>query len=103
MKNIYKLVVLSILAFATVGCAMHPDEGSDDVASSPLVSGEVSVAEPATADGVASEALVECFRFWTCTTCNLNGNIGNRNILVEECSDGSERVVQQRACGEDCF
>jgi hypothetical protein len=61
------------------------------------------VEEPAEADDVAPAALLECARFWTCTACSLNGNPGNRNILVEECADGSITVIQQRRCGEDCF
>jgi hypothetical protein len=94
MKNAYKLIASLLFAFATVGCAVPPEEGSDEVVSS-------SLAESADANGVASTA--GCATYWTCEPCSFVGSPGNRNIFVEECPDGSIRVILRRACGEDCF
>jgi hypothetical protein len=102
MKSAYKLAALSIFAFVTAGCAMHPDAASDEVSSSPLAAYEASAAEPAETADVTSTSLDGCFTYWACESCTLP-TPGNQNIFVEECPDGSVTVRHRRFCGEDCF
>lgn len=100
MKFAYKLVALSV--FATfVGCAVQGDESSEDVVASSLAAEETSVAKPAEAeDAVATEA-VTCFQVWTCRKC-INFSL-KRNVLTEQCSDGTSTVIFQGPCGEPCL
>ena len=99
MKIEYKLFALSIAVFAAVGCAVDPKEAPREDRSLPTETQEASVAEPDAVTELASE----CATLWTCEPCLLSGNPGNRNILIQECPDGSIIVKQRRPCGEDCF
>lgn len=104
MTSMQKLAVASILVLS--GCAMEFGEDVDP-ADTESIGAESSVNDPAELGpgepdpGADVSTLANCFYTWICTKCP--GVPYRRDVLWEECDDGTRRVVDQTACGErDC-
>jgi hypothetical protein len=99
MKSLYKLAIFSIFAFT--GCFVDPDTREATI-SMPAAVAPVSVPAELNLDATKSTSgasiQTECFYTWICQVCP--GVQRRRDVLWEECSDGSRTVVDQTACGE---
>jgi hypothetical protein len=97
MKVVYGLVVASM--FVLSACALDDAENFDEEAlavESPVT--EVTGPDESATD-VGADA---CYQTWICERCP--GVPYRRDVLWEECDDGSRRIIMKTACGErDCF
>ncbi len=99
MKSLYKLAIFSIFAFT--GCVAEPDSRDETISMPAAVAPVIVPAElsPDATKSISGAAIqTECFYTWICQVCP--GVQRRRDVLWEECTDGSRRVVDQTACGE---
>lgn len=104
MKIAYLMLVVSM--FALAACAMEPAEDLEPMEATSNAAGP-SVTEPAElgagdVEPAADVGTQSCFQTWNCEQCP---NVPyRRDVLIEECDDGTQRVIMKTACGErDCF
>lgn len=96
-----KLFLLSIFSLLTTGAVFAADrDGMPD--PSPVASGttEVPSVKP-TGKGAEVTAAATCYLEWDCRRCGSPSK--NQNVLYQICDDGTQTVVEARACGEACF
>ena len=91
MKRIMLAAVLCLAA-----CAVDVEGGDVQTRADEAVL--VSpVDETAVAEG--ADLLAGCVQYWDCVPCAFSFT----NALIEECPDGSTRIIRQNRCGETCF
>jgi hypothetical protein len=92
---------------ALTACAVDPaPQASTPAAESPSVS-EAEVSDAITATPIHSPS-ASCAPVWECDlVCGrfVNGVLIRfpTNVLHLECDDGTDSVIRQDPCGEDCF
>jgi len=104
MKRLCNLAMFSIFGFT--GCVVETasrEEAISMSASKAPVVVPAALNLDATKSTSGANLQTECFQTWVCTVCRRTPPILRRDVLWEECTDGSRRIVFQTECGErDC-
>jgi len=95
-----KFLMLSLMSVAACGVDPDPDpHGTQQIG----LSAPTELSTTISAGAQAGPALaVTCTRLLACQLCGPR-HLNEQNILVEECSDGTETIVWTGSCGVDCI
>jgi hypothetical protein len=111
----HALKLMTVLLISVAACAVDSvdsvesgTQASEDTVS-PTRSTELSITDSESASGtdLITQA-VTCTQVWECDmVCGrfINGVLVRfpTNVLHNECSDGTDTVLQTHPCGENCF
>lgn len=91
---------LVLLSLSIVACVSDPGAEPEDTdrTGSPALA-ETSQAASQDPEGGPVIQSLTCYQTWYCTWC---GN-RRRNVLREECDDGSSTVIYTGPCGQACY
>ena len=101
MTTMQKLAVAATLVLSA--CAMEIDEDVDpadteSISAESVVTDTVELGADELSLTTEIGTQATCYYTWVCTKCP--GVPYRRDVLWEECDDGTRRIVDQTACGE---
>lgn len=91
---------LMFLSLSLAACVAEPGAESEDTndTSSSLPT-EITETGSFTKAGPGTQSLT-CYQIWYCRKCGINQR---RNVLHEQCDDGSNTIIYTGPCGQACF
>ncbi len=91
---------LVLLSLSLVACVTEPDadvEDTDSASSSTLT--EMSLTPLLSTEAGPAMQSLTCYQIWYCSKCGTR----RRNVLHEQCDDGSDTIIYTGPCGEACY
>ena len=96
---------LMFLSLSLVACVDQPGadepgaeiEGRNNTDSSALIDRSPTISYSTKADPTTPS--LTCYQTWYCTFCGTR----RRNVLHEQCDNGSDTIIYVGPCGEPCY